>query len=114
MEERCRIMKKSIIIAALLLFVGAKFSNSYAQVQRQGNTFVSAQKKQPAEGTKTKYTWKDGKGNEYPIYVAKSGSCYVIRTSKKSGNEYRQYLGKEISSEICKELGIEYKPTSKK
>ena len=102
-------MRRSIIIAALLLFVGAKYSNSYAQIQRQGNTFVSAPKKL-AEGTKTKYTWQDSKGNDYPIYVAKSGSCYVIRISKKSGKEYKQYLGKEISAEICKELGIKYQP----
>jgi hypothetical protein len=40
-----------------------------------------------------------------------SGSCYIKKISKKSGNEYKQYLGEEVSKDICKQLGVEYKPT---
>ena len=32
------------------------------------------------------------KGVKYPIYVSKNGKYYVIRTSKKTGKEYKQYL----------------------
>lgn len=78
---------------------------------RSGNTFISStgELKAKQEPTKTKFTWKDNKGKEYPIYISKSGSCYVIRTSSKTGKEYKSYLGTEISQQICKELGVKYK-----
>jgi hypothetical protein len=53
--------------------------------------------------TKTGFTWKDSKGDEYPVYIAHTGSCFVIKTSK-SGEEYRAYLGEEASEQINKEL----------
>ena len=55
------------------------------------------------EFEKTGFTWKDSKGDEYPVYIAHTGSCFVIKTSK-SGEDYRAYLGKEVSEQICKEL----------
>lgn len=80
-------------------------------VSRQGNTFTSSSKaSSQAKPERTKYTWKDSKGTEYPIYISKSGSCFVYRTSSKTAKEYKQYLGKEISAQICKEMGREYKP----
>ena len=53
--------------------------------------------------TKTGFTWKDSKGDEYPVYMSHTGSCFVIKTSK-SGEEYRAYLGEEVSEQINKEL----------
>lgn len=52
---------------------------------------------------KTGVTWKDSKGDEYPVYMAHTGSCFVIKTSK-SGKDYRAYLGEEVSEQIRKEL----------
>ena len=46
--------------------------------------------------------------------MSKSGSCYIKKVSKKTGKEYKQYLAAEISADICNQLGIEYKPTTKK
>lgn len=57
---------------------------------------------------------EDTNSNIYPIFMSKSGSCYIKKVSKKTGNEYKQYLAAEISADICKQLGIEYKPTTKK
>ena len=101
-------MKKirQYIMLVLLLLVGVP---TYAQnYTREGNTFVSV-KSAKAEPTKTKFTWKDSKGTEYPIYISSTGSCFIIRISKKTGKEYRSYLGPEVSAQICKELNIEYK-----
>lgn len=61
----------------------------------------------------TPYTWQDNKGNKYPIYMSNSGSCYVIKTSKKTGKKYKQYLSPEISQDICTKLGKEYKGKKK-
>jgi hypothetical protein len=77
---------------------------------REGNTFISSTgERTKQEATKTKFTWKDSKGKEYPVYISKSGSCFVIKVSAKTGKEYRNYLGPEISRQICKELNVEYK-----
>lgn len=106
-------MKKLFIIAAMLLALSVNNSSTYAQsVKREGTTFVVSSSRKSAEATKTKYTWKVG-DVEYPIYISNSGSCYIIKVSKRTGKEYKQYLSKEVCAEIAKELGIEYKPKSK-
>ena len=101
-------MKKILFILLLLLTVGTTINAQ--NYTREGNTFISSTgERVKTEPIKTKFTWKDSKGNEYPVYMSKSGSCFVIRTSKKTGKEYKSYLGPEISEQICKELGVEYK-----
>lgn len=62
--------------------------------------------------TVTPYTYELKDGSKLPIHIGKTGSCYIIRTSKKSGKEYRQYLGEEISRDICAKMGRTY--TAKK
>ena len=57
----------------------------------------------------TPYKWEDSKGNQYPIYMGQSGACFVYRTSAK-GNVYKQYLGEEISRDICLKMGVAYTP----
>lgn len=109
-------MKKFIF--AILVMIAALSMPSVASAQsvvRSGNTFTTTKVSKPkAEPTKTKFTWKDSKGVEYPIYVSASGSCFILKTSKKTGKEYRQYLGAEVSQQVCKELGIEYKSKASK
>lgn len=104
-------MKRVIITIALLLTLTA---GQAQQVTREGNTFsvVVSNKTKQATETKTKFEWQDAKGNKYPIYVGKTGACYIKRISR-NGNEYKQYLGAEISAQVCRELGREYKPKSK-
>lgn len=67
-----------------------------------------------ANAEQTAYTWQDTKGRTYPIWIARTGSCFVIRVSGKTGNEYRQYLGKEVSADICKRMGRAYTPRTTK
>ena len=57
----------------------------------------------------TGFEWTDNKGNKYPIYISSSGSCYIIKKSNKTGKEYKQYLKPDVSQDICKKLGREYK-----
>ena len=80
---------------------------------RTGNTFAAvATTKAKSEPRKSNYTYKDTDGKTYPIYVGKRGGCYIIRTSR-NGKEYPKYLGAEISTQVCRELGITYKPKNK-
>lgn len=109
-------MKKLFILLTLVISVIASNNllaqnatiSSTGEVERNGNTFIASSKSSKSNAQQTQYTWKDFKGNEYPIYISASGSCYVIKTSKKTGKEYKSYLPKEVSATICKELN--YKP----
>lgn len=105
-------MRKLFLIAMLII---ASVSASYAQsYTKNGKTYKSEKTVKQSSERETGFTWEDSKGIQYPIYMGPSGSCYIKKVSKKSGKEYKQYLGAEISADICKQLGIEYKPTTKK
>lgn len=93
-------------IISLLIMLTLSMS-SFAQVKREGDTFKVEQSSRTSQGEKTKYTWEDKEGNKYPIYITKRGACYVLRTSKKTGKEYKYYLPKDIQETIKKELGYE-------
>lgn len=109
-------MKKLIILLTLIINVIAS-SNLFAQnasilptgeeYSRNGNTFSSNTKSKQVPEL-TLYTWKDSKGISYPIYISSKGSCFII---KENGN--KQYMKKEISMQICKEMNREYKSKKK-
>lgn len=61
----------------------------------------------------TGFQWTDSKDNKYPIYISASGSCYIIKKSSKTGKEYKSYLKPDVSQDICKKLGKEYKGKKK-
>lgn len=96
-------MKKFIICLFLSIFA----VTGYAEVKREGDTFKVEKTATTSSDTQTKYTWQDKGGNKYPIYITKKGACYVIRTSKKTGKEYKYYLSKDIQETIKKELNIQ-------
>lgn len=103
-------MRSILFVLAFICCLSFSYNGHCQDYKRESKTFVvtKAQTKTTKE-TKTDFVWKDAKGNEYPIYVGATGACYIKRVSAKSGNEYKQYLGAEISMQVCKELGIEYK-----
>ena len=102
-------MKKTLLLVLLACTLqGQAQSNN---VTREGNTFrvtARATNKAGKEAEKTAYQWADNKGRNYPIYLSKNGRAYIIRTSGKTGKEYRYYLGEDISRTICAETGKEY------
>ena len=99
-------MKKIFIVLSLLICLSAN-AQDYT---RSGNQFISIQKEKSVSTEKeTGYSWVDNKGTVYPIYISSTGSCYIKKVSSKTGKKYRMYLSKEISAQICKELGVEYK-----
>ena len=92
-------MKKIILCILLALFC----ITISAEVKREGNTFRVEQTTKESD-TKTQYTWVDKDGNVYPVFITKKGACYIFRTSKKTGKEYKQYLPKNIQETIKQEL----------
>lgn len=97
-------MKRLILCVTMALFLCVN-SSSAQQVTQQGNNFTQTVKAAAAE-TKTVYTYTDGKGNVYPVWLSSTGKAFIKRVSKKTGREYRQYvpeIGKKINPKAYKE-----------
>ena len=100
-----------LFIISVALVANADGNKSF---KFENNTYSSTGRvKSNSEPINTGFKWTDSKGREYPIYMSASGSCYVIKISSKSGKEYKNYLGPEISQDICNKLGKEYKSKKK-
>lgn len=93
-------MKRLILTIGIILC--SLFVFSQATIKRDGNTFYAEKSTTTSSCTLTVFKWKDSKGVEYPIYRSKKGAYYVIRTSNKTGEEYKYYLPKEVQVEIRK------------
>lgn len=98
-----------ILILAVMAIICVNYVQSdYSECPQ--DTISASKPKDYRKPIKTKYIWKDSKGNKYPIYISSNGSCFVIKTSFKTlGKEYKNYLDPEISKQICKNYGVEYK-----
>ena len=109
-------MKRKLVgISIFCLVLGSLFYMSYTKKNSMPDYMsylpaedsvlqnIASENRQIQDFIKTDFTWKDSKGDEYPVYMAYTGSCFVIKTSK-SGEEYRAYLGEEASEQINKEL----------
>lgn len=101
----------SVIALIITLFTMSAHAQSVSTFKVNGNSYtaVSNHSTTKSEPEKTDYTWTDTKGNTYPIYISSTGSCFVIKISAKTGKEYRNYLKPEVSADICRKLGREYK-----
>ena len=106
---------KSIIILLCLFISGSIYAATDGDktFNKEGNTYSSSSTGRVGVKSKpiaTGCEWKDSKGNVYPIYMsASTGSCYIIKTSAKTGKEYKSYLKPDVSKDICAKLGKEYK-----
>ena len=105
-------MKRLLLIITLIIsinfVINADDNKSY---KCEGTTYSSTGRvnTNSSAPVATGFTWTDAKGISYPIYISDSGSCYIIKTSKNTGKEYKSYLGSDISQDICKKLGRKYK-----
>lgn len=110
-------MKKHLISAlflALAVCAGAQEKTPQKAYERAGKTFIQSSRQTAGKtDSPTAYTWKDKQGKEYPIILhtytkgEKKGrtTAYVVRTSAKTGKEYKYYLpdGERIALEIMNE-----------
>lgn len=104
-------MKHIIILLSFILsFISMPtLAQSY---KIEGKEIVQQKSAKSSNDTKTDYTYKDSKGNTYPIYLHKytkgdnigKYTCYVIKTSQKTGKTYKYYLtdGIKMAEEILK------------
>lgn len=90
-----KIQLNHVLIALITIVHIAACTNAAfgQQVTQKGKTFVEvvdSSKNQKA--TKTEYKYIDKNGVEYPVYLSSKGKAFIIKTSKKTGKQYRQYL----------------------
>lgn len=88
---------KHILFTLMLLISTASFAQT--NVKLEGNTFKATSVK--TESKKSSYTYEDSKGNKYPIYISAKGKAYIVRVSKKTGKQYKQYLP-EVTKQLNK------------
>ena len=67
----------------------------------QDSDAKTTNKSNSSKATKTEYIWEKN-GIKYPIYISSKGKAYIIRTSKKTGKEYKQYLPDTVAETIKK------------
>lgn len=100
-----------LIIISISMFANAGDNKNY---KCEGTTYSSTGRVNNSSAPiSTGFTWQDSKGKTYPIYMSDKGSCYIIRTSKNTGKDYKSYLCPEISQDICKKMNREYKSKKK-
>ena len=93
------------VFAFALIFLCAALQECRAQnVTRQGKLFIqnpsnSTIKKDSI--TLTGYYYVTSDGTRYPIYKSSKGKCFILRTSAKTGKEYRQYLP-DVTKQLSK------------
>ena len=104
-------MKKIIVILASLVLAFSVSAQDYTQ---NGKTFIEIEKGKPLTTIKTDYIWQDKTGEKHVIYITRNNACYILKTSKKTGKEYKQYLSKELSRKIALEIGRRIKAEEQK
>lgn len=87
----------AVIIASFLALAGYLTGNAKKNYALNGNTIICIDSKNISKGYKTDFTY-EVKGTQYPIYTSPKGRCYILKVSKKTGKEYKQYLPKEADS----------------
>lgn len=90
-------MKKYFISALCALAILGASAQAKTQPTPNGKATTEQVTTQPTQGKKVKNngqpTGRTYKG--YPVYKGAKGGLYVIRVSKRTGNEYKQYVKEE-------------------
>jgi hypothetical protein len=102
------------LIAIISLSLGNSFAQNPTNYDASTKTFTAVKASKASNDIETSYKWKDSKGIEYPIYLHKytkgenagKYTCFVFRTSKNTGKEYKYYIPNGI--EIAEQIKDEY------
>ena len=120
-------MKKIILLIALVVVAisvnaqsGVQTNNTSTLSSTGGYEYTPSTKTYTAKKTtrnkvepiKTEYKYQDRKGVEHDIYISSRGRCFYYVTNK-DGEQDKRYLPKELSMEIAKKVGVEYKEDKK-
>ena len=83
---------KRIIILAAILSLNFGLNAQTVQKTKEGNYIAVSKPGIDDKAKDTGKTFTDTKGNVYPVFISAKGKLFVIRVSKNTGKEYKQYL----------------------
>lgn len=90
MENKQPIKEVIIVIVLSILFCLGGIAQTNIKIDTKGNYIAVATKDTTAINTGKTYT--DLKGIVSPVFANKKGKLFVVKTSKKTGKIYKQYL----------------------
>ena len=85
-------MKKALILLAVILSLNFGLNAQTVQKTKEGNYIAVSKPGIDDKAKDTGKTFTDSKGNVYPVFISAKGKLFVIRISKTTNKEYRQYL----------------------
>ena len=85
-------MKKALILFAVILSLNFGLNAQTVQKTSDGNYIAVVASKIDDKAKDTGKTFTTSKGEVFPVFISAKGKLFVIRTSKNTGKEYRQYL----------------------
>lgn len=102
------------ILSVFLLSLSNTFAQNPTNYDASTKTFTAVKASKASNDIETSYKWEDSKGVEYTIYLHKytrgenagKYTCFVFRTSKNTGKEYKYYIPNGI--EIAEQIKDEY------
>jgi len=80
-----------IVLILLLAFIGA-MGQSIVKRNNLGQFQTVSSRPDSLNYSPTNEKFVDSKGTIYTVYRTKNGKYFVLRTSKKTGKQYREYL----------------------
>ena len=94
-------MKKDFIKTGISIIFGLLFISlvlgltSCSENSEPTNNLVAQVSNNPTQAKQNTDSLTTESYKGYPVYVGKKGGKYILRTSKKTGKVYRQYLPKK-------------------
>lgn len=82
----------ALLITLICLLSDNLFAQTKVMKDASGNYVALKQTKKSDPDKLTGNTFTTSNGETLPIYVSENGKYYVLRTSKNTGNQYKQYL----------------------
>jgi hypothetical protein len=85
-------MIKLTLLAVITFLSVSSYSQTVVTTNAQGN-YVAVNTPKVKEADKdTGKTFTDSKGVVYKVYTTSTGRLYILRKSKRTAKEYKQYL----------------------
>lgn len=92
-EQEEQINLKLVLFVILFLsLLNGLFAQSLVKRNEKGQFEHISPARDSVTYVPTKEIFVDSKGTKYTVYQTKNGKYFVMRTSKKTGKKYREYL----------------------
>lgn len=80
------------LLTLLFLFIAVSSqAQQLAKINSKGHYSISSDSS-AVKAVNTGKTFEDKKGTIYPIFKSGKGKFFIVRTSAKTGNTYKQYI----------------------